>query len=495
MHHFPAQLSGGEQQRVAIARAVAKRPDVLLCDEPTGALDYATGKIVLEVLARVNRELGTTTAVITHNAAIAGMADRVVRMSSGRIVEVTAQPAPGLPGGALLVNARNRMLAARPLAPARPGARRRAGRRLRRRLVRFDARDLRVAPDGARRLLPCAALRRRLRPAEARARQPGRPGSREIPGVAAVRTRVVHGRDARRARPRRAGRRTAGLRFPSGGEPMLNDLHLARRPLRRTRASRRGDRERGLRRRQPPRARRPVGAVINGRWRQLTHRRRGALAEYIYEVGGGSIFPDNKRFGVLWMGEEALVAGFDMDGAFNDVALALSAGAVEADVIDRLDLALAALGRPRRLRARGSGLAPLHLRRDRAEPGHLDLHPGDLSRRRRLPAPPGAVAPGGPAAHRDRPAEGVRLRQSRRRLALPEAGRWSPCWPGSALGIGGGPVPRRVAHRPLSGLLPLPAPRVTVEPEVLGLAVAISLGAAAVRRLGRGAVRCGCRRR
>lgn len=89
LHHFPAQLSGGEQQRVAIARAVAKRPDVLLCDEPTGALDYATGKIVLEVLSRVNRELRTTTAVITHNAAIAGMADRVIRMSSGQIVEVT----------------------------------------------------------------------------------------------------------------------------------------------------------------------------------------------------------------------------------------------------------------------------------------------------------------------------------------------------------------------------------------------------------------------
>jgi putative ABC transport system ATP-binding protein len=89
LHHFPAQLSGGEQQRVAVARAVAKRPDVLLCDEPTGALDYATGKVVLEVLAHVNRELGTTIAVITHNAAIAGMADRVVRLSSGRISEET----------------------------------------------------------------------------------------------------------------------------------------------------------------------------------------------------------------------------------------------------------------------------------------------------------------------------------------------------------------------------------------------------------------------
>jgi putative ABC transport system ATP-binding protein len=87
--HFPAQLSGGEQQRVAIARAIAKRPDVLLCDEPTGALDVATGRLVLDVLARVNEELGTITVVITHNAAIAAMADRVVRLSSGRIVEET----------------------------------------------------------------------------------------------------------------------------------------------------------------------------------------------------------------------------------------------------------------------------------------------------------------------------------------------------------------------------------------------------------------------
>ncbi|MGA8055019.1 MAG: ABC transporter ATP-binding protein, partial [Burkholderiales bacterium] len=88
LDHFPAQLSGGEQQRVAIARAVAKRPDVLLCDEPTGALDFATGKVVLQVLEQVNRQLGTTTAVITHNAAIARMADRVVHISSGRITGV-----------------------------------------------------------------------------------------------------------------------------------------------------------------------------------------------------------------------------------------------------------------------------------------------------------------------------------------------------------------------------------------------------------------------
>lgn len=88
LHHFPAQLSGGEQQRVAIARAVVKRPEVLLCDEPTGALDYATGKIVLDVLDRVNRELKTITAVITHNSAIAAMANRVIRISSGLIADV-----------------------------------------------------------------------------------------------------------------------------------------------------------------------------------------------------------------------------------------------------------------------------------------------------------------------------------------------------------------------------------------------------------------------
>jgi putative ABC transport system ATP-binding protein len=86
--HFPSQLSGGQQQRVAIARAIAKRPDVLLCDEPTGALDISTGVVVMEAIARVNRELGTTTAVITHNAAISKMADRVITMADGRISDV-----------------------------------------------------------------------------------------------------------------------------------------------------------------------------------------------------------------------------------------------------------------------------------------------------------------------------------------------------------------------------------------------------------------------
>ena len=87
-NHFPAQLSGGEQQRVAIARAIVKRPDVLLCDEPTGALDYETGKLVLEVIEHINRDIGTTVIVITHNAAIAGMADRVVYLGDGRIQRI-----------------------------------------------------------------------------------------------------------------------------------------------------------------------------------------------------------------------------------------------------------------------------------------------------------------------------------------------------------------------------------------------------------------------
>ncbi|MCB1909134.1 MAG: ABC transporter ATP-binding protein [Rhodocyclaceae bacterium] len=93
LDHFPTQLSGGEQQRVAIARAVSKRPQVLLCDEPTGALDAQTGVLVLDVIARVNRELGTTTVVITHNAAIAAMADRVVHFGNGRVVSVDANVA------------------------------------------------------------------------------------------------------------------------------------------------------------------------------------------------------------------------------------------------------------------------------------------------------------------------------------------------------------------------------------------------------------------
>jgi putative ABC transport system ATP-binding protein len=95
--HFPAQLSGGEQQRVAIARGVAKNPELLLCDEPTGALDLTTGRQILQTLSRLNRELGTTTIIITHNSAIARMADRVVRIGSGTLTETVVNETPAAP--------------------------------------------------------------------------------------------------------------------------------------------------------------------------------------------------------------------------------------------------------------------------------------------------------------------------------------------------------------------------------------------------------------
>lgn len=98
LDHFPAQLSGGEQQRVAIARAIAKRPDILLCDEPTGALDSHTGVKVLEAIETVNRELGTTTALITHNAGIADMAHRVVHFGDGRILRIAVNDGRKAPG-------------------------------------------------------------------------------------------------------------------------------------------------------------------------------------------------------------------------------------------------------------------------------------------------------------------------------------------------------------------------------------------------------------
>ncbi len=97
MDHFPAQLSGGEQQRVAIARAIAKRPEVLLCDEPTGALDVKTGIVVLEAIERVNRELGTLTVIITHNAVMADMADRVIHFMDGKVLDERRNPTRAAP--------------------------------------------------------------------------------------------------------------------------------------------------------------------------------------------------------------------------------------------------------------------------------------------------------------------------------------------------------------------------------------------------------------
>ena len=157
LDHFPAQLSGGEQQRVAIARAIAKRPDVLLCDEPTGALDITTGVVVLEAIERVNRELGTATVVITHNAAIAGMADRVVRLADGRITGIQRNAAKIARAGAAMVTmpasaigALDRKLLRDLWADEGTVAGHRVGHRGGRRDVRHVSVELRLAPAHAR---------------------------------------------------------------------------------------------------------------------------------------------------------------------------------------------------------------------------------------------------------------------------------------------------------------------------------------------------------
>ena len=165
----------------------------------------------------------------------------------------------------------------------------------------------------------------------------------DIPGVAAVRTRVVIGvtLDVPGLAEPASGRLVS---VPERRAPMLNDLQVERgryiAPGRADEviASKAFADANGLR------VGETVGAVINGRWKRLTIVGIGLSPEYIYEVGGGTLFPDNRRFGVLWMGHDALAAAYDMEGAFNDVALSLSAGALEADVIDRLDRLLSRYG-------------------------------------------------------------------------------------------------------------------------------------------------------
>jgi ABC-type sulfate/molybdate transport systems ATPase subunit len=145
LDHFPAQLSGGEQQRVAIARAIAKNPAVLLCDEPTGALDSATGVVVLEALERANRELGTTTVVITHNMVIAEMADRVIRMADGQIAGSERNASRKSPRSCTGDARAGPQAVARPVAHARHGRGDLAGHDRRHRHLRHVPGDLRDA--------------------------------------------------------------------------------------------------------------------------------------------------------------------------------------------------------------------------------------------------------------------------------------------------------------------------------------------------------------
>ena len=204
--HYPSQMSGGEQQRVAIARAVVKKPEILLCDEPTGALDAATGRLVLEVLDRVNRDMGTSIAVVTHNAPIArdGRSRRVTRRTDGSRVIAPTRIArhPARCRGEDAAS----QAPPRPLAPSLPVHHDRPSRRLRHRELRRRRLRLRLRPSVPGRLLRRRALRGRLRSPEARATA----GSRTPAGAAGggERRGTGHGRLSPCARwERGAGRR------------------------------------------------------------------------------------------------------------------------------------------------------------------------------------------------------------------------------------------------------------------------------------------------
>ena len=333
-NHFPAQLSGGEQQRVAIARAIAKRPAVLLCDEPTGALDISTGIVVLEALARVNAELGTTTVVITHNAAIAAMADRVIRLADGRVTARRGADREAV----RRASSRGEVMALSAL-----------NRKLLRDLFEMKAQALAIAMvvaagvamfvmylsnfDSLRRTQQAYYERQRF--ADVFASLKRAPSSLQdriaaIPGVTAVDTRVVAG----------VTLDVPGLDEPASG--LLISIDAERRPpvndlfLRRGRWIDASRPDEVLASEGFVTANRlvlgdQVGAVINGRLRRLTIVGIALSPEHIYNIRPGEIVPDDRRFGTFWMERRALASAFDMEGGFNDVALALSPGAsVEA---------------------------------------------------------------------------------------------------------------------------------------------------------------------
>ena len=233
LDHFPAQLSGGEQQRVAIARAIAKRPDVLLCDEPTGALDITTGIVVLEALERVNRELGTATVVITHNAAIAGMADRVVRLADGRVAgvernatKITARGAPMVTMPARL-RALDRKLLRDLWAMKGQSLAIAVGHRRRRGDVRHVSVELRLAAADARGLLRIARDSPTCSRRSSARRRASRPRIAALPGVESVATRVVA--DVTLDVPGMAEPAIGRLiSLPERGRPPLNDVYLRR---------------------------------------------------------------------------------------------------------------------------------------------------------------------------------------------------------------------------------------------------------------------------
>lgn len=198
-------MSGGEQQGVAIARAVVKRPEILLCDEPTGALDAATGRLVLGVLDRVNRDLGTSVAIVTHNAPIAQVADRVVTLADGRIATEHTNAARRAPQARSPGKDPPAQAPSRPLASALPVPDDRPPRRLRDCELRGRSLRRRLDARVARRLLRRGPLRRRLRAPQGRAAPRAQSAARTA--------RRRHGRGTGRGRP---SRRPCGQRRASG---------------------------------------------------------------------------------------------------------------------------------------------------------------------------------------------------------------------------------------------------------------------------------------
>ena len=323
MDHFPAQMSGGEQQRVAIARAIAKQPDVLLCDEPTGALDSKTGVRVLEALSQVNQELGTTTALITHNAAIKDMAHRVLLFGDGRItgtqVNDDAQAA-----------LRDQLVVAMRMLD------RKLLRDLRRMWAQALAIALVMASGVATFVLASGAyhsldetraayyLRYRFADVFAEVRRAPKSVVDAVAGHSRRRRRRAAHHAPGAARCRRAGR--AGHRLapspfrilPSPGSTscICGEGRLPERE--------RTDEvtiNEGFAKAHRMHVGSTFKALLNGKKRELKVVGIALSPEFIYALGPGDLMPDDRRFAILWMSEKALAALFDLDGAFNSVSL------------------------------------------------------------------------------------------------------------------------------------------------------------------------------
>ena len=337
MDHFPAQLSGGEQQRVAIARAIAKRPDVLLCDEPTGALDSKTGIRVLEALTRVNAETGATTLVITHNAAIAAIADRVVNFANGTIAsEQRQRVAQAAIGGELVIRALDIKLL-RDLERLWPQA-------LAIALVMAAGVATLILGVGAHDSL--ATTRERYYETNrfadvfaslTRAPEALKPDIAAIDGVAAVETRIE--KIALADIPGMAEPASVLLvSLPDYREQALNRIYLRTGTAARRRDGRRGRGECGLRASAHGlREGSTIRVLINGRQRDLRISGTALSPEFVYALGPGALMPDERRFGILWMPERALAAAYDLDGAFNAVSLQARPGQQADNVIAALD--------------------------------------------------------------------------------------------------------------------------------------------------------------